>query len=54
MDSAEAIEVLERLQHEFGTAKLVVPDSLEAQWRNPVTRLEFDSETQTILVVSDV
>lgn len=51
--SVEAIEELERIQHEFGPAKLMMPDPIEAQWRVPVTRFEFDSETQTILVVSD-
>lgn len=53
MDSAEAIEELVRLQNEFGVARLKVPDPIEAQWRNDVDRMEFDSETQTILLVSD-
>lgn len=53
VDSAEAIEELVRLQNEFGVARLKVPDPIEAQWRNDVDRMEFDSETQTILLVSD-
>jgi len=53
VDSVEAIEELTRLQHEFGPAKLKVPDPIEAQWRNDIDRIEFDSETQTFLLVSD-
>lgn len=48
-----AIEELERIVTEFGNVPLEMPDPLEAQWRNPVDRIEFDSERGTILLVSD-
>lgn len=48
-----AIEELERLVTEFGDAPLEMPDPLEAQWRNDVDRIEYDSERSTILMVSD-
>jgi hypothetical protein len=51
--SVEAIEEFERIQTEFGPADLMMPDPLETGWRLPVTRIEFDRETQTILLVSD-
>lgn len=53
MKATEAIEHLERLVTEFGDAELVTPDQLEDRWRNPVDRMEFDSTTQSILLVSD-
>ena len=51
--ATQAIEDLERIVNEFGDAELETPDALEAQWRNPVDRIEFDSERGTILLVSD-
>lgn len=51
--ATEAIEELERLVAEFGDAVLEIPDPLEGRWRNPVHRLEFDSERQSILLVCD-
>ena len=53
MKATEAIEDLERLVNEFGDAVLMMPDPIEATYRNPVDRIEFDSEQQAILVVSD-
>lgn len=53
LKATQAIEDLERLVTEFGDAELEMPDPLEAAWRNPVDRVEFDSERQTILFVSD-
>jgi hypothetical protein len=51
--ATEAIEELERIVHEFGDAVLEIPDPIEGAWRNPVDRIEFDSERQSILLVSD-
>lgn len=51
--ATQAIEELQRIVAEFGDAKLEMPDPLEGRWRNPVHRLEFDSERQSILVVCD-
>lgn len=51
--ATEAIEELQRIVAEFGDARLEIPDQLEGRWRNPVHRLEFDSERQSILVVCD-
>lgn len=51
--ATEAIEELERIVNEFGDAVLETPDPVEATWRNPVDRIEFDSERQSILLVSD-
>lgn len=51
--ATQAIEDLERIVAEFGDAELEMPDPLEAQWRNPVDRLEYDSERDKILLVSD-
>lgn len=53
MKATEAIEELERIVAEFGDAELKMPDPLEAAWRNDVDRIEFDSESQSILCVSD-
>lgn len=53
MKATEAIEELERLVNEFGDAELQIPDPIEAAWKNPVDRIEFDSERQSILFVSD-
>jgi hypothetical protein len=53
MKATEAIEELERLVNEFGDAELQMPDPIQASWRNPVDRVEFDSERQEILFVSD-
>lgn len=51
--ATEAIEELERRVAEFGDAPLVMPDQLEPAFRNPVHRIEFDSERQAILLVND-
>lgn len=53
MDAVQAIEELERIVREFGNAKLKIPDPIEATWLNDVDRIEFDSERQSILFVSD-
>lgn len=53
LKATEAIEELERLVTEFGDAVLVMPDQLEPAYRNPVDRIEFDSERQAILLVHD-
>lgn len=53
MKATEAIEELERIVNEFGDVELKTPDPVEATWRNPVDRIEFDSESQSILFVSD-
>jgi hypothetical protein len=53
MKATEAVEEIERLIYEFGDAVLVMPDPIEATFRNPVDRIEFDSEQQAILIVSD-
>lgn len=53
MKATEGIEELERIVAEFGDADLQVPDPIEDAWRNPVDRIEFDSERQAILFVSD-
>ena len=53
MKATEGIERLEQIVAEFGDADMVTPDQLEARWRNPVDRIEFDGETQSILFVSD-
>ena len=53
MKATEGIEQLERLVAEFGDADMEIPDALEARWRNPVDRIEFDSERQSVLFVSD-
>lgn len=51
--ATEAVEELQRIIAEFGDARLEIPDPLEGRWRNPVDRIEFDSERQSILFVSD-
>jgi hypothetical protein len=53
MKATEAIEELERVVNEFGDAELVIPDPIESSWQNPVDRIEFDSDRQAILFVSD-
>jgi hypothetical protein len=53
MRATEGIEELQRIITEFGDAEMEMPDPLEGQWRNPVDRIEFDSERQSILFVSD-
>ena len=53
MKATEGIERLEQIVAEFGDADMETPDPLEARWRNPVDRIEFDSESQSILFVSD-
>jgi hypothetical protein len=53
MDSVELIEELERLQNEFGRGKCQLPDFAEAQFWNDITRIEFDTVTQTYRFVSD-
>jgi hypothetical protein len=51
--ATEAIEELQRIVIEFGDAGLEIPDPIEATYRNPVHRIEFDSERQSILLVND-
>jgi hypothetical protein len=53
MKATEGIEALERIVTEFGDADMEMPDALEGRWRNPVDRVEFDSERQSVLFVSD-
>ena len=53
LKATEAIEELERIVDEFGDAGLVMPDPIEAAFRNPVDRIEFDSAQQAILLVTD-
>jgi hypothetical protein len=53
MKATEGIEAMERIVNEFGDADLEMPDQIEGQWRNPVDRIEFDAERQSILLVSD-
>ena len=53
MKATEGVERLEQIIAEFGDADIVTPDALEARWRNPVDRIEFDGESQSILFVSD-
>ena len=52
MDSAEVVEEIERLQHEFGKCRVQLPDPVERWWYD-VTRVEFDTEAQAIRLVSD-
>lgn len=52
MKSDEAIEAIERLQHEFGVCELQLPDPVERWWYR-VDRIEFDSEAQAFRMVSD-
>ena len=52
MFSDELLEEVERLQHEFGRAQVQLPDPVE-RWWYPVTRVEFDVESQSIRLVSD-
>jgi len=51
--ATEAIEELQRLVSEFGDAGLDIPDPIDPVFRNPVHRIEFDSERQSILLVND-
>lgn len=53
LKATEAIEELERIVNEFGDASLVMPDPVEATYLNPVDRIEFNSERQAIMFVSD-
>jgi hypothetical protein len=53
MKATEGIEALERIVTEFGDAEMEMPDPIEAKWRNPVDRVEFDSERQSVMFVSD-
>jgi hypothetical protein len=52
VDSTQAIEEIERIQHEFGVCELQVPDPVERWWYG-VDRIEFDTESQAIRLVSD-
>lgn len=52
MLSPEVLEEIERIQNEFGACRLQIPDPVERWWYD-VTRVEFDSETQAIRLVSD-
>ena len=53
LKATEAIEELERIVNEFGDAELVMPDPVEATYLNPVDRIEFNSERQAIMFVTD-
>lgn len=53
MKATEAIEQLEHIVACFGDAEVETPDALEAMWRNPVDRIEFDAERQAVLLVCD-
>lgn len=52
VDSIELLEEVERIQHEFGRCRVQVPDPVERWWYD-VDRIEFDTETQAIRLVSD-
>jgi hypothetical protein len=52
MDSVQALEEIERIQNEFGSCKLQIPDPVERWWYD-VDRIEFDTESQAIRLVSD-
>lgn len=52
MESPAVLEEIERLQHEFGVARVQIPDPVERWWYD-VTRVEFDSEAQAIRLVCD-
>jgi hypothetical protein len=52
VNSAQAIEEIERLQTEFGICEMQIPDPVERWWYK-VDRLEFDTESQAIRLVSD-
>jgi hypothetical protein len=52
VDSVEALEEIERIQNEFGRAKLQIPDPVERWWYD-VDRIEFDPVSQAIRLVSD-
>lgn len=52
MFSDELLEEIERLQTEFGRARLQIPDPVERWWYD-VDRVEFDPEAQAIRLVSD-
>lgn len=52
MDSVAALEEIERIQNEFGPARLLIPDPVQ-QWWYDVDRVEFDAESQSIRLVSD-
>jgi hypothetical protein len=52
VDSVQALEEIERLQHEFGPARVQIPDPVERWWYD-VTRIEFDTEAQAIRLVCD-
>jgi hypothetical protein len=52
LDSAELLEEIERIQHEFGKCRVQLPDPVERWWYD-VTRVEFDTEAQAIRLVSD-
>lgn len=52
MDSVQVLEEIERLQHEFGKARVQIPDPVERWWYD-VDRVEFDTEAQAIRLVCD-
>ena len=52
MLSTEVLEEIERIQNEFGPCRVQLPDSVERWWYD-VTRVEFDTESQAIRLVSD-
>lgn len=52
MDSVQVLEEIERLQHEFGKARVQIPDPVEMWWYD-VDRVEFDTESQAIRLVCD-
>jgi hypothetical protein len=52
VDSVQLLEEVERLQNEFGRCRVQIPDPVELWWYD-VSRVEFDSEAQSIRLVSD-
>jgi hypothetical protein len=52
VDSIQVLEEIERIQTEFGVCKVQVPDPVERWWYT-VDRVEFDTESQAIRLVSD-
>jgi hypothetical protein len=52
VNSAQALEEIERIQNEFGICEMQLPDPVERWWYK-IDRIEFDSEAQAIRLVSD-
>ncbi len=53
MKATEIRDKLDELIEEFGDSEGFLVDELEPKWRNPVTDVEFERDSQAVVFVSD-